>query len=114
MKNNHSEMKAMFIIVNAGFSSEVMEIAREAGVKGATIINARGEIVPHKSFMGITLDSEKEMILTLVDAGMETKVMKAIEEKAGFHSLAHSLCFSMPVEKTTVINDFPIIEMEED
>ena len=37
-----NNMKALYIIVNAGFADEVMEIARGAGAKGATIINARG------------------------------------------------------------------------
>jgi len=99
--------KALLIVINAGFSAEVMNVAREAGAKGATIMNARGEGVMHKSFMGITLDSEKEMILMLIDDETSQKIMTAVKEKVGVNSLANGICFTMPVEKTTIINNFP-------
>ena len=37
--NNH---EVIFAIVNAGFAEEAMEVAREEGVRGGTILNARG------------------------------------------------------------------------
>jgi len=99
--------KALFIIINAGFSAEVMDVARAAGAKGATIINARGEGLTHKSFMGITLDSEKEMLLILIDEETAKDIMAAIKEKMGVNSLAHGVCFTLPVGKKTLINNFP-------
>lgn len=104
MKNN--SVKALFVVVNAGFAAEVIDIARSAGAKGATVINARGGGLPHKSFMGITIDTEKEILLLVVESEAAETIMAAIDEKAGFHSPAHSLCITVPVEKTTRINDF--------
>ena len=101
-----SETKALFIVINAGFSAEVMEIARAAGAKGATILNARGEGAMHKSFMGITVDSEKEILLMLIDGETAENIMAAVKEKLGISEPAHGICFSMPVERTTVINNF--------
>jgi hypothetical protein len=49
--------------------------------------------------MGITVDEEKEMIICLVDEPIDEKVMTAIKEKAGIKTAAHSICFTMPVEK---------------
>ena len=37
--NNH---EVIFVIVNAGFAEEAMDVAREQGVRGGTILNARG------------------------------------------------------------------------
>ena len=37
--NNH---EVIFAIVNAGFAEEAMDVAREQGVRGGTILNARG------------------------------------------------------------------------
>jgi len=102
-----SETKALFIVVNAGFSDDIMDIARAVGAKGATIINARGEGAMHKSFMGITVDSEKEILLILIDSETARKIMEAIKEKAGVASPAHGICFALPVEATTIINNFP-------
>ena len=40
MKTDNHEV--IFVIVNSGFAEEAMDVAREAGVRGGTIINARG------------------------------------------------------------------------
>jgi len=96
---NSGDLKALFMIVNAGFSEDVIETAREAGVTGATIFSARGEGHHHKMFMGITVDTEKELILSVTDERTAEKAMAAIKEKAGVKTPAHSICLTMPVEK---------------
>jgi len=92
-------MKLLFIVINAGLSDEVMEIAREAGIHGATIWNARGESAHHRSIMGITVDTEKEMIMSVTDEETAERIMAALREKAGVATPAHSVCFVMPVDK---------------
>jgi len=94
----NKNLKALLIILNAGFAESVVEVARSAGVVGATIINARGAGTP-KSFMGITIDTEKEIILSVINEDIETAVMSAIKEKAGITTPAHCICFTMPVDK---------------
>ena len=96
---NPDDLKALFVIVNAGFAEDVIETAREVGVTGATIFNARGEGHHHEMFMGITVDTEKELILSITDKAAAEKAMAAIKEKAGIKTPAHSICFTMPVEK---------------
>ena len=108
-----SNTKILYIIVNAGFSAEVMDVAREAGARGATIINARGEGVAHKSVMGITLDSEKEILMLLMEADTAASVMAAVKEKAGIHSPSQSICFTVNVERNTLINNFPAPDAQE-
>ena len=102
-----NKTKVLYIVINAGFSDEIMLIAREAGAKGATIMTARGEGPMQKSIMGITVDSEKEILMMLIDDETADKIMLAVKEKAGRFSAAHGICFTMPVEKTTIINNFP-------
>lgn len=92
-------IKALFLVANAGFSDEVIKIAREAGASGATILNARGEGAIYKSFLGISVESEKEMIIILVPDFIADKIMSDIKEKAGVQSPAHTVCFTLPVEQ---------------
>ena len=99
MSTKDMHMKALFMIVNAGFAEEVIEAAREAGLHGATILKARGEGVHHESILGITVDTEKEMILSVIEEKTAKKVMIAVKEKAGIKTPAHCICFTMPVEK---------------
>lgn len=100
-------IKALFIIVNAGFAEEIVDIARNEGASGATILNARGGGVKNQTILGITIDPEKEMVFSLVEAKTAAKIMNAIKEKAGIGTPAHGVCFFIPVEKmtNTIAND---------
>jgi nitrogen regulatory protein PII len=91
-------VKALFIIVNAGYAGDIVELARGEGATGATILNARGDSVSHEVFMGITVDSEKEIVLCLVQKEISERITAAVKKKAGYASPAHSICFVMPVE----------------
>jgi len=95
-----TNIRALYIIVKIGFADEIAEIAREAGAGGATIINARGSGAVHKSILGITIDTEKEIVLSVVDAQTAERVMEAVKQKAGPTSPANGICFTMPVDKT--------------
>ncbi|MDR3263855.1 MAG: P-II family nitrogen regulator [Clostridiales bacterium] len=100
-------IKALFIVVNAGFSTEAVEIARQCGAKGATIINARGTAGVNYKLSGINYEPEKEMILSLVSESVAEKIMNAVRDKTGISTPAHGICFSMPVEKMTLLNKTP-------
>ena len=93
--------KALFIIVNAGFAGEIVDITRADGARGATIINARSEGAKHQTIMGITIDSQKEMVLTIVGSKIAVKIMQSVKERAGIGTPAHGVCFFMPVEEMT-------------
>lgn len=96
----NNQMKALYIIVNAGFAEHIVELVRSQGATGATIINARGASTFHKEIFGINTASEKEMILTLTDGETAEKIMEAVKQEHGFKSVAHGICFVLPVSET--------------
>ena len=100
-------MKAVYIIVNAGFAEDAVELAHEAGATGATIMNARGSGAVHKVFLGITIDEEKELVLCLVEAEVADRIAALMKEKCGPKSPANGICFVLPVDKTVGINTTP-------
>ena len=85
-------------IVNAGFSGEVMDVARKEGATGGTILHARGTANPNaeKEFQ-ITINPEKDMILLTVRSEIKDKILKAIYEDAGLGTDANGVAFSLPV-----------------
>lgn len=99
------ELKVLYIIVNAGFASKVVEIARDLGATGATIINARGSISKPKTILGITIDTEKEIVLSVVNKEVAIKIIDKIKLEAGVGTPAHGLCFFLPVEMLTLTID---------
>ncbi len=99
-----SKMKSLFIIINAGHAHELLELLREAGATGATILNTRGEEGKHESFMGITMDSEKELIVCVAEEATAEKAIKLIGEKMGVNTPVHGVCFTIPIDNLVGIN----------
>ncbi len=97
-----NELKALYIIVNAGHAAQVVDIARAAGAGGATILNARGSAAKPQTILGITIDTEKEIVLSVVDRETAEKIVLGVKEKAGVGTPAHGLCFFLPVEMSTL------------
>ena len=100
MKTNNHEV--IFAIVNAGFAEDVMEVAREQGVKGGTILNARGVAREEAAqFFGITLHAEKEILMTVVEKDIRDQVLNAIYKEMGMAKAAQGIAFSLPVSDVT-------------
>ena len=93
-----NEHEVIFAIVNAGFAEEVMEVAREQGVRGGTILNARGVAKEEAAaFFGIALHSEKEILMMVVEKELRDRVLNAIYKEMGMAKAAQGIAFSLPV-----------------
>ena len=96
MKTNDHEV--VFAIVNAGYAEDVMEVAREQGVRGGTILNARGVVNEEAAAVfGITLHADKEILMMVVEKGIRDKVLNAIYKEMGMAKKAKGIAFSLPV-----------------
>ena len=93
--NNH---EVIFAIVNSGFAEDVMDVAREQGVRGGTILNARGVAKEDAAaFFGITLHAEKEILMMVVEKDIRDNVLNAIYKEMGMAKAAQGIAFSLPV-----------------
>ena len=93
--NNH---EVIFAIVNSGFAEDVMDIARELGVRGGTILNARGVVkADAAAFFGITLHEDKEILMMVVERDIRDSVLNAIYKKMGMAKKSKGIAFSLPV-----------------
>ena len=99
MKSNDYEV--IFAIVNSGFAEDVMDVAREQGAKGGTILNARGVAREDAAaFFGITLHTEKEIVMIVVPKAIKDDVLNAIYKEMGMARKAQGIAFSLPVTDT--------------
>ena len=93
--NNH---EVIFAIVNAGFAEEAMDVAREQGARGGTILNARGVAKEDAAaFFGITIHAEKEILMMVVEKEIRDKVLNALYKEMGMGKKAQGIAFSLPV-----------------
>lgn len=96
MKTNNHEV--IFVIVNSGYAEEVMDLARELGVRGGTILSARGVAKEEAAaFFGITLHAEKEILMMVVEKGLRDTVLSAVYKEMGMAKHAQGIAFSLPV-----------------
>ena len=95
--NNH---EVIFVIVNAGFAEEAMDVARAEGVRGGTIINARGVAREQEAaFFGITIQPEKEILMMVVEKEIRDNVLNALYKQMGMGKKAQGIVFSLPVSE---------------
>jgi len=111
MKTNDHEV--IFAIVNSGFADDVMDIAREQGVRGGTILNARGVVREEAAaFFGITLHQDKEILMMVVEKSIRDQVLNAIYKEMGMAKKAKGIAFSLPV--SDVAGLAPAVKQEEE
>ena len=72
--------KLIVAFVDETCTDTVLDAAREAGATGATVINhARGEgLEKKKTFMGLGLDIQRDVILWLVEEHMSRSILETI------------------------------------
>ncbi len=112
MKNDNYEV--ILAIVNSGFADDVMAVAREQGAQGGTVLNARGVAREDAAaFFGITLHTEKEIVMIVVPKTIRDNVLSAIYKEMGMAKKAQGIAFSLPVTDTAGLvkeQDLPLEE----
>ncbi len=86
-------------VTNPGYSEDVMDVAKQAGATGGTVIHARqaGGADVLKVF-GVSIQGEREIVAILTEKEKKLDIMKAINGSFGFASEAKGLTISLPVD----------------
>ena len=86
-------------IANEGHTDSVMDAARAAGARGGTVLHGKGTAGSKEAekFFGISIASEKEVIMIVAKASEKTAIMKSIVTLAGVGTEAGAVVMSLPV-----------------
>lgn len=78
----------------------VMKAARESGATGATVIShARGEgLNENKTFFGLSLETQRDMVLFLVEEHLSRMILEKIAEVGEFETEGAGIAFQIDVE----------------
>jgi len=93
--------KLIIALVEDDKTDNIMKAAREAGATGATVINhARGEgLKQSKTFFGLSLETQRDMLLFLVEEHMSRKILETISKEGEFDIKPGSgIAFQIDVE----------------
>ncbi|MEJ8566764.1 P-II family nitrogen regulator [Elongatibacter sediminis] len=78
--------KLIIVMVEDAKTNDVLDAARDAGAKGATVLNqARGEgLTPGKTFLGLSMNSQVDVLLMLVEEHFSRDVLERVAEAGEF------------------------------
>ena len=87
-------------IVSHGDAYDIMTVAREAGARGGTILNAYGTLRGGDiEFFGMTLGSEKEMLIIVAEKDMAEKILNAVRDMPVFHKTGGGIIYTTDVKR---------------
>ena len=93
--------KLIVVMVEDQHTEEILHAARDEGATGATVLNqARGEgIRPVKTFLGLSIGNQVDVILMLVEEHLSRHVLEKIAEVGKFDQTSGTgLAFQVDVE----------------
>lgn len=80
------KFKLIVALVADEYTEKIIETARAGGATGATTIkSARGEgLTPAKTFLGLTLEGQVDVVLFIVEQHMSRDILEAIAAAGHF------------------------------
>lgn len=99
-------LKLIIALVIDDYSEDVLHAARLAGATGSTLIsNARGSgFRPKKTFLGLDLTDQSDVLLFLVEAGKASAILETINQAGRFDEESGTgMAFQIDVENAVGI-----------
>lgn len=101
-----THFELLTVIVNYGQGSKVLKIAKEQGVKGGTVLTAKGTYrKPILEFLELT-DVRKEVVWMIIPYHLVNKTMHALDEKFKFDKPNHGILFVIPISGFLGLGDY--------
>lgn len=95
-KRMKTENKLLIVISNSGYGEKVADTLRKKFNCGATMVDARGVGADYGSVMGISINSNKEVIISVMPTDTLKKANKLLKETFKEDS-AEIIMFNLPV-----------------
>ena len=93
------QFKLIMAFVKPSITDQVVDAMKKAGATGATIIPARGTGMNEaKSFFGLSLENQTDIIVFLVEEHVVENLMKVIQMAGKFHKPGTGIAFVLPIE----------------
>ena len=95
------KFKLIIVLVTDVKTSAIIEAGRHGGATGSTTITAaRGEgLNPKKTFFGLTLEGQRDVVLFLVEEHLSRRILEAIARAGEFDEAPGSgVAFQVDIE----------------
>ncbi len=103
MSQCSGEYELVMTFVERGAAEQVLKLTKQAGAEGGTVISARGGVNNKEKIFGVTIEPEKDVILTIIPKGKAEAVMKAIHEGMNMCEPGHGITLSFELSQVAGI-----------
>lgn len=94
-------------IVRKGWGSTVLEASVKAGARGGTVFFGRGAgIHEQEKIFGLSIEPEKEIVLTLVRSERADAILDEIVRAADLNDTGRGIAFVIPVGRVAGVAHF--------
>ena len=113
--------KVIIALVEDAKTEDIIKAARDSGATGCTVVNnARGEgLEEKKTFLGLTLETQRDVVLLLVEEHRARRILEKISEAGEFDTTPGTgIAFQIDAEDAVGVmhqaeNIAPTLEEEE-
>jgi nitrogen regulatory protein PII len=97
-------------IVRKGWGSSVLQASVKAGARGGTVLFGRGAgIHEHEKIFGMSIEPEKEIVLTIVQEDQVDSILREIVRAAELDAAGHGMAFVVSVNQIVGVADSMLI-----
>jgi nitrogen regulatory protein PII len=94
-------------VVRKGWGSTVLDASVKAGARGGTVLFGRGAgIHEQEKIFGMSIEPEKEVVLTVVYADQVETVLNEIVRAAELNTMGRGIAFVVPVQQIVGVAHF--------
>ena len=102
-----TDMCVIVSIVRKGWGSRVLDASVKAGARGGTVLFGRGAgINEREKIFGMSIEPEKEILLTVVPAHQANTILEEIARAAELDRTGRGIAFVVPVTKIAGVAHF--------
>lgn len=102
-----NSLSLIVTIVRKGWGSTVLEASVKAGARGGTVLIGRGAGVnEQETIFGVSIEPEKEILLTVVGTDRVDPVLDEIVRAAELDEVGRGIAFVVPVDKLVGVARF--------
>ena len=92
--------KLIIATVKTDVTDSIVDAAKAAGATGATVTPSHGTgIREAKTFFGLTLEAQTDLVMFLLEERLVEAVMKAIRKAGRFEKPGTGIAFVLPVDQ---------------
>ena len=97
--SDKKEVELLCMVVNYGFGSKVLKIARNNGISGGTIFLGKGTIKSRLLEFLDLCDTRKEIVLIISEKIQNNHVLEALNKELNLKKSNHGIAFTSSVSK---------------